>query len=167
MAYGFNAQEVFTMALQIEENGKHFYEEAARKVDDSKLRAVFSSLAQEEIEHKDRFQKLMEELPSSAKEPTVWDPEKELDVYLKMMADSHVFRADEDVSKFISQISTPIDAIKLAMQFEKDTIIFFLAMQDATEEGKGRDRITQLVKEEQQHLRKLTGLLRAFEYKYA
>ena len=47
-------------------------------------------------------------------------------------------------------------ALKLVLQFEKDSVIFFLGMQEATCEGKDRDRITLLIKEEQSHVRWLS-----------
>jgi rubrerythrin len=72
-----------------------------------------------------------------------------------MMADNHVFRTSENVDAKVSQVKDAVDAIKMAMEFEKDSVLFFLSMQDATEEEKGRALIGLLVKEEQAHLRRL------------
>ena len=55
MIYGFNADEVFQIAIDIEENGKHFYEKAMDIVDNPDVKAVLGSLAKDEAEHLKRF----------------------------------------------------------------------------------------------------------------
>ncbi len=156
MIYGFNADEVFQIAIDIEENGKRFYEKAMDIVDNPDVKAVLGSLAKEEAEHLKRFTELKAQLPKTATEDTVWDPEHEMNQYLQMMADIHVFRSDLDVEKKLSQAKNPEDILKLGIQFEKDSIVFFVTMQDSTEEKKGREIIGHLINEEKEHLRKLS-----------
>jgi rubrerythrin len=160
MFFAFNAQEVFQIAMEIEENGRAFYEKAQGRIDDEEVKAIFKDLAIQEVEHKKRFEELKAQLPSETASPTVQDPNQDLNQYLKMMADEHVFRTSENVDAQLETINSGEDALKLAIQFEKDSVIFFLSMQDATDEGKGRDYINLLVKEEQGHLRKLSLQLR-------
>ena len=156
MIYGFNADEVFQIAIDIEENGKRFYEKAMDIVDNPDVKDVLGSLAKDEAEHLKRFTELKAQLPKTATEDTVWDPEHEMNQYLQMMADMHVFRSDFDIEKELSQAKNPEDILKLGIQFEKDSIIFFLTMQDSTEEKNGREIIGQLIDEEKEHLRKLS-----------
>ncbi|MBF0550156.1 MAG: ferritin family protein [Deltaproteobacteria bacterium] len=156
MIYGFNAGEVFQMAIEIEENGKVFYDQAGQKITDPQVKALFAALAQEEVTHKAKFISLKDKLPADATGQTVYDPENEINQYLKMMADLNVFRTDKRVADQVAGIKGAADAVHLAMQFEKDSIVFFLTMQDSTEEPQGRQLIGQLVKEEQQHLKRLS-----------
>ncbi len=160
MIYGFNASEVFQIAIDIEENGKRFYEKVMDLFDNPDVRALFASLAQEEVEHLKTFTELKAQLPKAAAKNTVWDPEHEMNRYLKMMADMHVFRSDLDVEGKLSRVKNLEDALNLGIRFEKDSIIFFLTMQDATEDKKGREFVGQLVCEEKDHLRKLSLALR-------
>ena len=160
MIYGFNAEEIFQIAIDIERNGKGFYDKATDLVDDPGVKALLASLAQEEVEHLKTFTDLKAQLPKGATEDTVWDPEHEMNRYLQMMADMHVFRSDLDVEEQLSRAKSLEDALNLAIQFEKDSIIFFLTMQDATEEKKGREFIGRLVDEEKKHLKKLSLELR-------
>jgi len=53
---------------------------------------------------------------------------------------------------------------KIGLQFEKDSLIFFLGMQDATCEGNNRDMITLLMKEEQTHVRRLSLQMQKMGY---
>jgi rubrerythrin len=158
--YGFNASEVFQIAIDIEENGRRFYEKAMGLSDDHDVNTVFAALAQEEAEHLEKFKDLKSQLPKAASGDTVWDPENEVDQYLQMMADMNVFRSDVDMEERLSLVGSVEDALKLGIQFEKDSIIFFLSMQEATAENKGRKSIDQLVNEEKEHLKRLSLELR-------
>ena len=80
----------------------------------------------------------------------MFDPENEEDDYIKMMADQHVFVKGENVETEVCKLTDMKDALKLAIEFEKDSVIFFLSMQDAAD-GKGKELINLLVKEEQGH----------------
>jgi rubrerythrin len=156
MIYGFNAGEVFKIAIDIEQNGQDFYEKAQAKTDDQTVKSIFSELAGEEIKHKARFKALMDELPDSAIGSTVWDPDNEIDQYLKMMADMHVFSKNASVDEQLASVDGALGALKLAMQFEKDSIVFFAEMQNLAENDQSKEKIGQLVREEQEHLKKLS-----------
>ena len=163
MIYGFNAREVFQIAIDIEENGRRFYEKAMGLSDDHEVNTVFAALAQEEAEHLEKFKDLKSQLPKAASGDTVWDPENEVDQYLQMMADMNVFRSDVDMEERLSLVGSVEDALKLGIQFEKDSIIFFLSMQEAAAENKGRKSIDQLVNEEKEHLKRLSLELRRYK----
>jgi rubrerythrin len=160
MLFCFNAAEVFQIAIDIEDNGKAFYDKAQQLISDVGVKTLFADLATQEVEHKKRFEALKAQLPQKAGEATVSDPNDELYAYLRMMADQHVFVSGSALDEQLSQIKTAADALKLAIQFEKDSVLFFLTMQDATCDDKGRDLIQLLVKEEQEHLKRLSLELR-------
>ncbi|HUU41910.1 MAG TPA: ferritin family protein [Desulfatiglandales bacterium] len=153
--YGFNADEMFQVAIDTEKNGKLFYEKAMLAVDDPGLKSLLESLARDELEHIKTFTELKAQLPKAAAKDTVWDPFHEMDEYLQTMADMSVFRSGLNVERELSGIKKAEDVIRLGIQFEKDSIIFYTTMQDAVEEKKGRKFIGQLVDEEKKHLRKL------------
>jgi rubrerythrin len=162
MIFCFNAAEVFDIAIKIEENGKRFYDQSRAIIDDPEVKKLFEELAREEVQHKEKFQALRSHLPVDAGSCTVFDPNHELNLYIKMMADQHVFTADGSVEAQIAGIKDARDALKLAVEFEKDSVIFFLSMQDATEGAKDKEFIGTLVKEEQEHLRRISLELKRF-----
>lgn len=165
MIYGFNANEIFQIAINIEENGKRFYEKAMELIDDKDAKALLASLAKEELEHLKKFTALKEQLPKEAAAGTVWDPENDMNNYLHMVADMNVFSSDFNLKDELSQVKSAEDALKFGIQFEKDSIIFFLTIQDATDEAKGRELIGQLIEEEKGHLKKLSLELRKHQKK--
>ncbi|SPF41472.1 Rubrerythrin [Syntrophobacter sp. SbD1] len=160
MSYGFNAGEVFKIAIQIEKNGTEFYEKSVKNIKETEIKALFIDLALQEIEHKRKFESLLAGLPPASTAPTVWDPDNEIDQYIKMMADDHIFVSSSDVKDRVDRLKDTMDALKLAIEFEKDSVLFFLGLEDAVTVEKDRELIKSLVKEEQQHLRRLTLELR-------
>jgi len=165
MIFPFNAGEVFKIALIIEDNGHLFYETAANKPFPGEIVQLFKDLAKEELAHKSIFANLLKKLPETTTAATVWDPDNELDQYLKMMAGQHVFnKKPEAITEQLDKITKPAEAIRMAMGFEKDTIVFFLELQ-ASSEGydESRREIEKLVNEERKHLKRLAGLLEKVE----
>ena len=102
------------------------------------------------------------QLPDSAKKQVAWDPDNETDAYLKMMADMNIFRKDSDVEDKLKQIKDLRDALRFAIGFEKDSILFYVLIKDFIEEDKGRDFIDQITDEEKGHLRQLSGELKKY-----
>ncbi|MHC1743458.1 MAG: ferritin family protein [Syntrophobacteraceae bacterium] len=156
MMFNFNAAEVFQIAINIEENGKRFYDKALEIVDDQAVKELFMDLGLQEVDHKKRFETLKAQLPPEVQKSTVWDPDNETDLYIKMMADQHVFTAADSVEKALATVKNSGDALKMAIEFEKDSVLFFLSLLEVTESKKDQEFINLLVKEEQTHLRKLS-----------
>ncbi len=159
MVFSFNADEIFSIAIKIEENGKAFYHEVAGSTEDPDIKNFFQQLEKEELDHKNRFLDLKSSLPDSASQETIWDPDNETDSYLKMMADMNIFRSKNDVEEKLRNIGNVKDAVRFAISFEKDSVLFYLLMKDFTEESKGREFIDQLIEEEKKHLKSLALLL--------
>jgi len=155
MIFNFNAAEVFDIAVKVEENGKRFYEEAVKVIDDPEIRDLFKDLAQQEVEHRQKFLSIKKELPPQASQSTVFDPNNEMSAYVQVTADNHVFIKGDFEAK-LAEVKDARSALRMAMEFEKDSVIFFLTIQDATDGQKGKQFIGELVKEEQEHLRRLS-----------
>ncbi len=160
MIFPFNAGEVFKIALKIEDNGRLFYEKAAARPFPEAVKQLFQNLAKEEIGHKAIFQKFLNDLPPSATAATVWDPDNELDQYLKMMADQHVFnRPAAELEALAAGQDNYREAVQLAMSFERDSIVFFLELAESSDNDESRAWIGRLVGEERKHLKRLVEFL--------
>ncbi|EFK08612.1 rubrerythrin [delta proteobacterium NaphS2] len=168
MILGFNADEVFRTAIEIEKNGVIFYKNGRNALAEDDVKEIFSQLEKDEEAHLDKLRKMRAELPSSAKQPTDYDPtddikrktDEETNQYIQDTADMNVFRNVENVEKYTTEIKTVEDALRLAIQFEKDAITFFLIMRDLTEDDKGKQFVGGILSEEKEHLKILSRRLR-------
>jgi rubrerythrin len=168
MILGFNADEVFRIAIEIEKNGITFYGKAKEILKDEEVQGIFSQLEKEEEKHLGNLQKMRAGLPASAKQRTVYNPsndikrksDEETDQYIQDVAHMNVFRNSQNVEKYVNETTTVEDALRLAIQFEKDSITFYLILRDLTEEDKGREFVNDILAEEKDHLKKLSRRLR-------
>jgi len=156
MDYCFNIAELFQLAIEIKENGCAFYEQAQKIIHEPELKRQFADLAAGELEHKKKIEKIKTDLPWSAASPTVPDPENELELYIKAAADQHTFRTCGPLNVQLEKIKDAADALKLALQFEKDSVIFLMSLQEAVCEGKDRDLVDLLLKEEMKRVKQLS-----------
>lgn len=156
MSFNFNADEIFQIGTQIEGNGQRFYEMVARNFPDPSAQKLFLDLASWESEHINLFEKLKQRLPDSAKGGNLFDPNQELHLYVKATAESHVFLKNKDIPEIVSKCKTPIEALDLAVAFEKDSVVFYTTMKKLVPEHLGKSEIDTLIDEEVSHIFILT-----------
>ena len=156
MSFNFNADEIFQMGAQIEANGQKFYEAVAKNTPDPSAKKIFLDLGRWESEHIELFRKLRQRLPASASQDDLFDPDQELHLYLKAAADSHVFIRNKDIPELAAKCETSIQALDLAVTFEKDSIVFYTTMKKLVPEHLGKSEIDTLINEEVSHILILT-----------
>ena len=152
MSIYFNADEIFQMGIQIESNGQRFYETVANHTSEETVRKLFSELSRWESEHIDLFDKLRQALPDSAKKGDLFDPNQELQLYIKAAAESHVFIKNEDITGLALRCKTPGEALDLAITFEKDSVVFYTTIKKVVPEEFGKRQIELLIDEEINHI---------------
>jgi len=79
---------------------------------------------------------------------------------MKAIADERVFTKDVSYIDLARKLTSPIQAIDVAIAFEKDTIIFLHEMLDMFNQSDNKSAIEQLLAEERLHIRKLSELKR-------
>src|SRR3989339_1526890 len=153
MTNEFNADDIFEMAVKIEQNGAVFYREAAGQVEEKKNKDFLLELARMEDEHGVIFSNLKKELTAQEKMVTTFDPEDENILYLNAFADSKVFFKKEKPDSNLKNI------LNCAIGTEKDSIAFYLGVKELVPEKYGRSKIDAVIKEEMGHIRLLAGKL--------
>jgi len=150
MSYDFNADEIFEMAEQIERNGASFYRKSAELIADPAAKKLLLDIAAMEDEHEKTFADLRAGLSEKEKVTTVFDPEGEISLYLRALADTRVF-----FEKKIDNTSSIKDIFKEAILAEKDSIVFYMGMKDMVPENLGKAKIDAIIKEEMTHIKLL------------
>jgi len=149
----FNANDIFEMAVKIEQNGAIFYRNAAKQIEDEKNKAFLLELASMEDGHAVTFSAMQKQLKGTEVFSNNFDPDDENILYLKALADTRVFfEKDQPDDSFKSILST-------AIQTEKDSIAFYLGMKGLVPANSGQSKIDDIIKEEMSHIRLLAGKL--------
>ncbi len=150
MGMPFSADEVFEMAEQIERNGAKFYRGGAKKF--PKLGEFFTELAAMEDKHEKTFAAMRAELSGTEAAPPVFDPDGEGQMYLRVMADEHVFNIKADPVEQLASKKKPEDLLKMAIGLEKDSIVFYVGLKESVSRKAGKDKIEAIIKEEIGHI---------------
>ena len=155
----FNADEVFEMAIRIEDNGAAFYQKAAGLQSDVETKKFLEKLAAMEQGHKRIFSEMRKTLTENDKGGRVFDPQNELSLYLSSLADTLGGEGKPSAADALTGKETLAEILNTAIGLEKDSILFYIGLKDMVPPKYGQDRIDHIIKEERQHVVQLNGML--------
>ncbi len=156
MATFFRANEIAKFAVEIERRGQEFYRQAALNAEEPEARKFFEYFAGEEAKHEQLFQQLFDRLGSI--ELPAWSTADEYVEYLTALIDSHQIFTPGLAQRLAEKAKDRNEAIRMAMAFEKDTILLFMEMRDLVPESE-KPFIMEIIEEEHRHLKMLNGAL--------
>ena len=151
----FTAAEAFEMAMEIEKNGEVFYSAVAAQATDAIVKTLFEDLAAQERGHYAAFQKMAGDVNEPPQPLTEYD---EYLVYLKSALDSALFAGPDKALAMARQAQDRLMALRMAIGFEKDTLLFFYDLRDMVGAAEHK-AVSGIIQEEKQHLRRLANLL--------
>jgi rubrerythrin len=160
MGISFSADEVFEMAMDIEKNGEAYYRKALTLAKSADVKAVLTDLMEQEQHHYATFKGLRDKLPPRASLPTVADPESEEYLYLDALVKSRLFNTTREAEALAAKSGNEIEALKSALIFEKDTVLFFQTMKAMTDERLGRGDIDRIIEEEHRHIVRISKAIK-------
>jgi len=127
------------------------------------LRKLLLDLAVMEDEHEKIFAAMRTELSGEEADPPVFDPDGEAQMYLRVMADGHVFNLKADPAEKLADVETAEDLLKMAMGVERDSIAFYVGLRESISRKAGRDKVEGIIKEEMKHVAVLNERLEAIK----
>jgi len=168
------AAEALRWALEIEKNGEAFYNAVAAKSADPEVKALFEDLAAQERGHYRAFQKMLEEVKPDPDLSDVGYEYEEYQTYLQVALDGALFAGPDKgltlakqalrrgsgqaLRRGSGQAQDREAALRAAMGFEKDTLLFFYDLRDMVSEAE-QETISGIIREEKAHLRRLAKML--------
>ena len=151
----FDVSEIFQFAIGIEENGEKFYHYAAQIAEDEEMKDVFNRLADDEIEHKKIFGKMLSKIEKY--EPPDIYPDEYFS-YLRAYADGTIFTGKMQKEE-LSAVKDVPSAIKFAIQRELDSILYYQEIKKFVTKDQ-HDLIDGIIEEERGHFLKLSKFLK-------
>ena len=151
----FNINEVFEIAEQIERNGYGFYQKAAEVAEDDASKKFLLDLASMEQDHENLFIELKKKLTSDSIS-TPMDSDNIALAYLQAMVDGDVFSNIKPTADLLTGETTLEEIKKHAIDFEKNTVVYFISLKNALSDKEDKDKIEYLINEEIRHIKILT-----------
>ncbi len=150
----FSLREAVEQAVQTERLGHDFYLEMAKRfMENAQMKELCETLAEKELEHEKRFMELMGQLRDD--QEVDWE---EVSKYLRAIVESEFFLGKGKSLPSLERVKTVADAVKLAMGFEKETLLYFYMIRDVFT---GKGIISQIIDEEKSHIVWLSRLARS------
>lgn len=154
----YKATDIVEMALEIEKSGEIFYRAVAEKATTAAVQALFQDLAEQEVLHFKTFKKLSKITWDQTSLPAGdWD---QYLMYLQAVIQSAFFEGRDKALALAEQVTDEKEALRMAMGFEKETLLFFYDLRDMVSDA-DREVVKRIVDEEKQHLLRLGHLLQA------
>jgi rubrerythrin len=149
----FSLKDIIDIALQIEQNGERIYRNAGGTVNDPALGSILKWLADEEVRHFKWFSALKTTVPDGGDYPEQEKMGKEL---LQNAVGSHSFTLEDADFSSMEKIE---DLIRVAIEFEKDTALFYKMLQPLIEDQKTLEQLHAIIQEEENHAQRLKTFL--------
>lgn len=150
----FAGSEIVEIGIQIEKNGRDFYNTLVKQSKSPKAQEMFQFLAGEEEKHIATFQKILGSVEKY--EPPEAYP-GEYFAYMNALASEHIFTKANIGAEIAKGIKSDKEAVDKGIGFEEDSIIFYDGMKKVIPGGDIKI-VEALITQEQQHLKKLIDL---------
>jgi rubrerythrin len=147
----FTGSEIVELGIQIEKNGRDFYNRLAEQSKIAKAKEVFKFLAGEEEKHIKVFQGILDKTQKF--EPQGLDA-GEYYVYMQALAGEHIFTQKDKGEEIAKTIQSDKEAIEKAIRFEEDSVVFYEGIKK-TVPGYDVKIIEALIVQEEGHLKQL------------
>jgi len=150
----YSVNEVIEMAVQIEKNGYAYYHEATKRKDlDARAREFIEFLRDQELNHEKTFLNLRDDTDMGVLELS---PDWELVAeYLKTIVDGRIFSNEHSAIKRAAEAKDLLEIVDNAITFEKDTLLYFHAINDSITNAKTKAALRRIINEEVSHVLKL------------
>ncbi|MGC2062245.1 MAG: ferritin family protein [Thermodesulfovibrionales bacterium] len=141
----YSVREVVEQAVRTEKLGYEFYTSMMLRFADNKpLQEFFGGLAKQEKEHEKVFLALEGTIKND--ESTDWE---EVSLYLRAIVESEFFLGKNKSLPGLEQVRTIREAVTFAIGFEKETLLYFYALQEVVQE---KDIVGKIIAEEKSHI---------------
>ncbi len=147
------AQVILQWALEIERNGETFYTAVAATAQDREVKTLFQDLAYQEQRHYRTFERMLAKAPEA---PADTDS-SEYREFLQNALAGALLGPDKGMER-AKAAENETEALRAAMAFEKDTLLFFYELVEAVAEDQTA-AIRAIIDEERDHLRQLSRVL--------
>ncbi len=155
----FSAVEIYGIAEQIERNGVQYYRTAADSAD-GELRTALLDLAEMEAEHEKTFARMRQQLESPELQLEDSPSDEPIALYLQAMAEGRIFDLREDAAAGLLAGQMDGQAVlRKAIDLEKDSIVFFLGLEQLVPSEQGRRQVHEIIREEIGHIGMLSQQL--------
>jgi len=153
----YQLEDIFKFAVDVEEQGKRFYDAGSQQAGRDEVKDLFAWLAKEEMKHAKKFLKFQK---AYSRKGDSFKADARLDgllnTYMRGMIFPDLANVKEDLARM--DRNPMLSLVRTAMGVETNSILFYEEMKSLLGEEETKDALSKIVREEQGHLVKLKGV---------
>jgi rubrerythrin len=152
----YKLEDIFKFACRTEEQGKVFYETTATSAQDKEIKDLFLYLSKAEITHAKTFLKFYN---LYSKTHSTFPADERFEELLDVLLRGVLFPDISEMQSILTRENKRLVSIlKLAMEVETNTIIFYRNIKEVIRTPEVKEALYIIIKEEEDHLIKLKNL---------
>lgn len=147
-----NIVEILQFAVKIEQEGYKFYVQNMKRMDNAEILKLFQYLADEEFKHEHIFKNLLDKAGHFTPPETY---RGEYEAYMQDFLKTNMFEKFRLIQDGMDSTQTIKNAIDTALDFEKNSIVFYTALKPYLGE-ENHQMIDKIISEELNHISRIT-----------
>ena len=152
-------EELLEISIKLERDGKRFYTELAKIVNDPLLKGFFKLMAREEAQHEKQFKNLF----GSKKDAKLgWENNPSLRKFIDREVQTDIFPSPHQALEELPSVRGIHKALDIAIEAERIAGEFFKLLQESCNDIEIKTQLTILEKLEAEHLEKVLSLKKRF-----
>lgn len=155
MSKTFNGLEMLKIAILMEEEGADFYQKGAGNTS-GEVREFLLSAAVQELNHKEMFEKLYEDMLSGKEEESEYLYDEEVSKYLGGLTENQVFDKNENLDAFKDLKA----AVNNSLNKEKLTVEIYTELYKGVKDEDTKSVMNKIIDEEKKHVEYFEKLLK-------
>jgi rubrerythrin len=155
----YTSNEMVKIGIQVEKNGRDFYDLASKNVKADRVRQTFEYLSNDEQLHIAVFEEILSRIDENPRHAEKYS--SEYADYLAALVEENVFTKNKQGSEMARTIRNDKQALELALGFEKDSLLLYTEIKKLIGADLHKD-IDKLIAEEQDHFKRLSDVMKGF-----
>jgi len=152
----FSADDVFTMAIKVQQHAAEFYRRLAIHYKKTNIKEALQRLSMEKEKHEQTMAVMRTELKKLGGQESLPTNET-LSGFTELFLNGEIF--NENVFREAIGLTGAEDVLLKAVQLQINTIGFFLCVRDLVPDYLGKSRVRDIIIEEMHHMSSLESLL--------
>jgi rubrerythrin len=152
MSISLKLNDVFDMAVHIEQNGARFYRQAAARDGVAETTtSMLAELAVMEDDHEQIFVAMKEGRPEGTDKPA-FASDNDTVAYLHAITDGNLIGGDSAETTRTAEQGTTTEILRTAIELEKDSIVFYLGLREILTKEADKEKVDGVIREEMRHI---------------
>ncbi len=152
-------QEIWEISLRIERDGRAFYKELEKLIDEPTLKSFIHQMANEESKHIKLCKSMLEKKKGKV---YGWEDKQDVKEFINSQFQTDIFPKLNQIKEFSSKLENLQKAFEFALEAEKVSAEFYALLGEYCEDFEAKTTLALLEQAEQDHIKQVIEIRNKF-----